>query len=99
MRLGSSQKAVINFMKDCCPITASRIGDAIYEKTSCCASEGNGTGSMGGKATPEEIRRNWATKLLNELKKKGLVEFTKVAGDRFWTLTKKGKEWREENGQ
>lgn len=91
MRLGTSQKAVFDHLKEYCPLSAQQIGDALYTKTSSCAQYGNGTGSMGGRTPPEEIRRMWASKLLNELKKKGFVDFVKADNEKFWRITKLGR--------
>jgi len=92
-RLGRSQQAVISYMKDNCPTTAARVGDALYAKTSSCARYGDGTGSMGGSASPSEIRANWAAKVLNELKKRGLVDVVFIENKRHWSATDAGKEY------
>jgi hypothetical protein len=85
MKLGKSQQAVVDLLKTVGggPADAQFVGDNLYEKTSSCFAGKNAHNEgygMGGSAGPAQIRRSWAAKLLNELKKKGLVE-------------KRGKEW------
>ena len=84
MRLGKSQKVVLDYIRDHPGATSQETGDALYAKTSSCAQYGDGTGSMGGKSTPEEIRRMWASKLLSELLKRGCVGFTKEGNEKHW---------------
>lgn len=98
-RLGTSQRAVIAFMKGKPPLTAQEIGDALYEKTSSCfihGSTGRGSGYWNtGKAKPHEVRRAWASKILNTLKKKKIIyppdrNFYSYPGDNVWFLTEEG---------
>ena len=90
-QLGRSQKAIIDLLQCDGPSTTQFFGDQLYATTSSCARYGDGTGNMGGTATPAQVRRAWASKLLNELRKKGLVDFVKEGKDRIWSLTEKGK--------
>jgi len=67
-QLGTSQKAVFDWLKDHPNSTSQDVGDAIYDTTSGCAI-----------GYPHEwpivkVRRFWAAKLLYILVKKGLVE-------------------------
>ena len=68
MKLGKSQRAVFDWLKDHPNSTSQDVGDAIYDTTSGCAI-----------GYPHEwpivkVRRFWAAKLLYILVKKGLVE-------------------------
>jgi hypothetical protein len=86
MKLGGSQHVVFDLLhKYKWQPTSQEVGDKLYEKTSECFI--NGQYGMGGKATPAQIRRNWAAKLLNELKKKGLCGMTV---GKTWYLTEAG---------
>lgn len=86
-KLGRLQKVVFDYVKAYPNVSSQQVGDALYAKTSSCACYGNGTGSMGGNSTPDMIRRNWATKLLGELKKKGLVRCDYGAAGAWWRIT------------
>jgi hypothetical protein len=73
MKLGTSQQAVLDYLKAKGPVTSQQVGDALYANTSSAAQYGGGTGHMGGKATPEQVRRAWAGRLLGALREKDLV--------------------------
>ena len=84
-RLGPSQQAVYEWLQKHPYSTPQSVGDALYSVTSSCAKSADG--HMGGKATFEERRRAWATKMLNELLKKGLVKWRRCPGEGFaWNL-------------
>lgn len=67
MKLGTSQQAVLEWIKEHPGSTAQEIGDAIYDQTSACA-------EWQTDWSKQKVRRQWAAKLLGILLKKGLVE-------------------------
>lgn len=93
MKLGRSQKAVFDYLKEHPNITSQQIGDALYLTTSSCAkySEDGNPGSMGGKATPEERRCAWASGVLTGMRKKGLVRYHQESGGVWWSVVEDGK--------
>lgn len=83
MSLGRSQKAAFDLLKMDGPSTTQFVGDQLYEKTSSCYTPGGGYG-MGGRASPSQIRKQWASKILNELAKKGLVGHRAEKKEKIW---------------
>ena len=71
-QLGTSQKAVFDWLKDHPNSTSQDVGDAIYDTTSSCAIGYPHEWSI------DKVRRLWAAKLLSILVKKGLVERVKA---------------------
>jgi len=68
-KLGKSQRAVLEYLRDISQATGAReIGAALYEKTSSC-SHFTSTGS-----SIEKRATRWASKVLSSLKKLGLVK-------------------------
>jgi hypothetical protein len=90
MKLGRSQNAVYELLKKSKPTSAQEAGDALYEKTSDCFPE-FGYGGMGGKSTPEMVRRMWASKALNNLAKKNLIAFKKEGNEKKWFVKREEK--------
>lgn len=87
MKLGTSQKAVFDFLvRVNHQPTTQEVGDKLYEKTSECFLEHNSYWNT-GKSGPSQVRKHWAFGLLNELKKKGLAGYNK---EKMWYLTEKG---------
>ena len=81
-RFGSSEKAVFDYVKNH-PDCASRdIADALYSKVSLYGRKGRTF-----KRDPTLIKREWASKLLQKLKKKGLVYYPHMNIPK-WRVTK-----------
>lgn len=71
--IGKSQQAVLDFIKtQDHPVDATEIGLALYDKTSSCASLDHTFWSK------DQIRRQWAKKLLNLLVRRGYLQRTLV---------------------
>lgn len=91
-KLGKSQKAVFDLLKSDGPKTAQDVGDTLYEKTSSCfmgKDAHNGGYRMGGSSSPARIRMTWASKLLGELAKKGLVAYGNSGNTKTWYVIPK----------
>ena len=69
-RFGSSEQAVFDYVKKHPDCTSRDIADALYSKVSLC-----GRKDRTSKRDPTLIKREWASKLLQKLKKKGSVYY------------------------
>jgi hypothetical protein len=78
MRLGTSQKAVLDWLKEHPRSKAQEVGDALYDKVSMCA------GWKTDTAKPR-LRAQWASRLLQKLKKLDLVTFSDI-NDPKWSV-------------
>lgn len=67
IKLGKSQRAVLEYLKNHSAANARDIGAALYAKTSSCAHY------TSTEWTREKIATRWAGKVLSSLKKLGLV--------------------------
>jgi hypothetical protein len=72
MQLGSSQKAVVEWLKGSGKVTAKDVGLALYDEVSSCAGP--------GVFAADSIKTSWARKILNNLVKKGIVSKDVEAG-------------------
>ena len=73
-----AELAVFNYVKDHPDCKSSEIADALYE-TICI----NGRHHKTFKRNPILIKREWASKLLQKLKKKGLVYYPHINQPRW----------------
>jgi len=79
MKLGTSQKVVFEWLKEHPGSTSQDVWDALYDKTSSCA-------IWNDVATPKSrLRAQWASRLLQKLKKMDLVMFSDI-NDPKWSV-------------
>jgi len=70
MRLGPSQKAVLKWIREHPESKAQEVGDALYDEV-CETNRYGGYGDL--KSTEKQLHRRWASRILQRLKKLGLV--------------------------
>jgi hypothetical protein len=72
VRLGPTEKIILDHVSLKGPITSQQTGDNLYAKVSSAATEGT--------AKSGEVRRLWASKALTRLEKKGFVKSRALPG-------------------